>query len=131
MRQPRIAKDLPAHARKPQPWVRSRFHLAFVRTLPCLSCGARGPSEPAHVRCETDGAAGRKPGDRYVVPLCSGCHAQQHRVGEITFWGERLAWEISDVVGVADRLWIVSGDFEAGHRAIQHARPGLPTAGMT
>jgi hypothetical protein len=28
-------------------------------------------------------------------------------------------------------LYKISGDVDAGYRAIQHARPGLPTAGVT
>jgi hypothetical protein len=27
-----------------------------------------------------------KPGDRYAVPLCTACHAKQHRIGELIFW---------------------------------------------
>jgi hypothetical protein len=129
-RAPRIAKDLPAHARKPQPWLRDRDHLAFVRTLPCLACGRRGPCEAAHVRLGTDGTSGRKPSDRYTVPLCSHCHAVQHATGEVAFWGLSMDRGVSDPWGVAKSLWTISGDLELGCRAIQHARPGLPTASM-
>jgi hypothetical protein len=131
-RQPRIAKDIPAHTKKPQPWVRSRGHLAFVGSLPCLACGRPGPNEAAHVRSSTDGAAGRKPSDRYTVPLCERCHLTgpraQHTIGELTFWAECMGRGISDPLGIAESLWKVSGDAELGYRAIQHARPGLPTA---
>jgi hypothetical protein len=130
-RAPRIAKDLPAHARKPQPWLRDKNHLGFVRALPCLACGRRAPCEAAHVRLGTDGAAGRKPGDLYAVPLCVRCHAVQHDFGEDTFWANRMNCGITDPWRIAERLYKVSGDIEAGYRAIQHARPGLPTAGMT
>jgi hypothetical protein len=138
MRQPRIAKDLPAHVRKPQPWLRDKNHLGFVRTLPCLACGRRGPCEAAHVRLRTDGAMGRKPSDNYTVPLCgptvdyAGCHKTQHFWGEPSFWTMLMEiGGITDPWTVANRLWTISGDTELGYRAIQHARPGLPTAGMT
>jgi hypothetical protein len=71
---------------------------------------AATPSEPAHVRTETDGGVGSKPGDRYAVPLCSTCHAKQHRAGEFTFWS---ALRI-DPLSVALRLWTVSTDVEPG-----------------
>jgi hypothetical protein len=38
---------------------------------------------------------------------------------------------ITDPWTVAERLYRISGDLELGYRAIQHARPGLLTAGMT
>jgi hypothetical protein len=61
-------------------------HLTFIRQLPCVACGRAAPSEPAHVRTGTDGGVGIKPSDRYSVPLCTACHAKQHRVGELRFW---------------------------------------------
>src|SRR5260370_2331510 len=72
---------------KPKPNSRRRVqHLAFVRQLPCVACGTAAPSDAAHVRTGTDGGVGMKPGHRYAVPLCTACHAKQHRVGELTFW---------------------------------------------
>ena len=77
---PRIAR--PVARGKPKPNLRRRMqHLAFIRQLPCVACGKAAPSDAAHVRTGTDGGAGRKPGDRYAVPLCTTCHANQHRVG--------------------------------------------------
>jgi hypothetical protein len=82
---PRIPRT-PART-KPKPNLRRRVqHLAFARQLPCVACGKAAPSEAAHVRTGTDSGVGIKPGDRYTVPLCSGCHARQHRIGELTFW---------------------------------------------
>jgi hypothetical protein len=130
-RAPRIAKDLPVHTKKQAPWLRSLNHLAFVRHLPCLACGRGGPSEAAHVRLGTDGAAGRKPGDQYTVPLCAGCHDTQHAFGEASFWAAAQDRGITDPWEVCERLWTISGDTELGYRAIQRARRGLPTAGMT
>ena len=104
---------------KPRPGLRRRVqHLAFVRQLPCVSCGKAAPSEAAHVRTETDGGVGMKPGDRYAVPLCTACHAEQHRVGELTFWAALRV----DPLNVALRLWTVSSDIAAGERTVFRAR---------
>src|SRR6516165_2861669 len=97
--------------RKSKPDLRRRVHhLAFFRQLPCVACGKAAPSEAAHVRTGTDGGVCVKPGDRYTVPLCTVCHAKQHRIGELTFWS---ALHI-DPVNAALRLWTVSADIRAG-----------------
>jgi len=93
-------------------------HLAFVRQLPCVACGKAAPSEAAHVRTGTDGGVGAKPGNRYAVPLCTACHARQHRIGELSFWSARRI----DPLNVALRLWTVSGDIKAGERTVFRAR---------
>jgi hypothetical protein len=98
--------------------------LAFVRLLPCVACGKAAPSDAAHVRTGTDGGTGIKPGDRYAVPLCAACHAEQHRVGELTFWS---ALRI-DPINVAARLWVVSGDEKAGARTVFRARQWIDLA---
>jgi len=104
---------------KPKPDLRRRGqHLAFIRQLPCVACGKGAPSEAAHVRTGTDSGAGMKPADRYAVPLCSGCHAKQHRIGELGFWS---ALRI-DPLNVALRLWTVSSDAAAGERTVFRAR---------
>jgi hypothetical protein len=110
---------------KPKANVRRRGrHLVFVRQLPCVTCGKAAPSEAAHVRTGTDGGVGSKPGDRYAVPLCTACHADQHRVGELTFWS---ALRI-DPLNVALRLWTVSADIEAGERIVFRARQRITLA---
>src|SRR5499427_10915758 len=104
---------------KPKPKLHRRGqHLAFVRQLPCVACGRAAPSEAAHVRAGTDGGVGMKPGDRYAVPLCTACHARQHRIGELSFWSARRI----DPLNVALRLWTVSGDIKAGERTVFRAR---------
>src|SRR5215469_3248735 len=120
---PRIRR---ASARtKPKPNLRRRVqHLAFVRQLPCVACGKAPPSEAAHVRTGTDGGVGVKPGDRYAVPLCTGCHTKQHRIGELTFWS---ALRI-DPLNVAARLWTVSADLKAGERTVFRARQQIDLA---
>jgi hypothetical protein len=76
------------------------------------------------VRTGPDGGVGRKPGDRYTVPLCSACHAKQHRVGELTFWSTLRI----DPLNVALRLWTVSADVEAGERTAFRARQRINLA---
>ena len=120
---PRISRTV-AHP-KPKPEFRRRVqHLAFIRLLPCVACGKAAPSEAAHVRTGTDGGVGMKPGDRYAIPLCTACHAKQHRVGELTFWS---ALRI-DPVNVALRLWTISADVKAGERTVFRARQGINLA---
>ena len=120
---PRILRSVARRASKRD--LRSRVqHLAFVRQLPCVACGKAAPSEAAHVRTGTDGGVGVKPGDRYTVPLCTVCHAKQHRIGELTFWS---ALRI-DPVNAALRLWTVSADIRAGERTVFRARQQIDLA---
>jgi len=71
---------------------KSMAHLAHVRRHACVNCGSVQNIQAAHVRMGSDGGMGRKPSDFYAVPLCGphgldhGCHAEQHRVGEESFW---------------------------------------------
>src|ERR1700746_1391689 len=102
-------------------------HLIFIRQLPCVACGRAAPSEPAHVRTGADGGVGMKPGDRYAVPLCTTCHAKQHRVGELTFWSALRF----DPLNVALRLWTVSADLAAGKRIVFRARQRIDLANHT
>lgn len=123
--QSRIIKNIAKPKRRPNP-KRAAQHLAFVRSLGiCLCCGERGRVEAAHVRKGTDGGTGTKPSDRFAVPLLPHCHSRQHRVGEVTFWGELGV----DPLNVALRLWTVSGDTDAGIRVIEKnlLGRGIPT----
>jgi hypothetical protein len=121
MRPPRIAKDLPVHARKPNLRL-ARQHQKFINALPCVSCGAPPPSECAHVRTGTDGGTSLKPSDRFTVPLCTTCHLtgkrSQHEVGELRFWARLRI----DPLDVAQRLWTISGDVMGGERVVFRAR---------
>jgi hypothetical protein len=120
---PRIPRTVASRQAKPD--LRRRLqHLAFVRQLPCVACGNAAPSEAAHVRTGTDGGVGVKPADRYAVPLCTACHAKQHRIGELSFWS---ALRI-DPLNVALRLWTVSADVKAGERTIFRARQQIDLA---
>ena len=94
-------------------------HQAFIRSLPCLSCGKRAPSECAQVGMLA--GLGLRGTDYYLVPLCGPatvwqdcCHSRKHYRGAARFWSELgidppdLAWQ----------LWRVSGDVTAGLRAV-------------
>jgi len=76
------------------------------------------------VRTGTDGGVGIKPSDRYAVPLCTACHAKQHRVGELTFWSALRF----DPLDVTLRLWTVSADLAAGERIVFRARQRIDLA---
>lgn len=123
-------RDTRSRQRKPDRWIRDKDHLSFIRSLPCCVCG-RAPCDAAHVRNGTDGAMGRKPSDKWAVPLCSiyptssttlstGCHGRQHYEGEETFWSR-----YGDPIGLAEHLWKASGDMEAGMRAVERFRMKL------
>ena len=133
-RAPRIAKNMPARTHRPDPR-RQDEHRKWIKLLPCLGCGHRPPCDPAHLRFnEGDpvfkGAAGKRPPDWLLVPLCRECHDREEQ-GKLTFWGSCMASGISDPLAVASRLRRISGDIERGYQAIKHARPGLPTAWLT
>src|SRR5215469_10309073 len=120
---PRIPRTVTRRRSKPD--LRRRLqHLAFVRQLPCVACGKAAPSEAAHVRTATDGGVGVKPADRYAVPLCTMCHAKQHRIGELTIWS---ALRI-DPLNVSLRLWTISGDLKSGERIVFRARQHIDLA---
>jgi hypothetical protein len=123
MAAPRIPRIIARPKLKPH-LRRRQQHLAFVRQLPCVACGKAAPSEAAHVRAATDGGTAVKPGDRYAVPLCTACHAKQHRIGELSFWSQRRI----DPLNVALRLWTISGDAEAGQRTVFRARQHIDLA---
>lgn len=68
-----------------QPKIRSKAHLRFVASLPCVVTG-RSDVQSAHIRKGTDGGAGLKPSDCFVIPLSVAEHALQHKVGELRYW---------------------------------------------
>ena len=119
----RIPKAIARGNRKPHLHRRGQ-HLAFVRQLPCVACGKAGPSEAAHVRTGANGGVAVKPADRYAVPLCTTCHAKQHRMGELSFWS---ALRI-DPLNVSLRLWTISADLKAGERMVFRARQHIDLA---
>ena len=100
----RIAKAPLNHGRTKVDDRRQPRHREWIRLLTCLGCGAspqRVMMECAHVRNGTDGGTGLAPSDRYTVPLCVDCHWEQHKDGEVTFWGGRHI----DAVAISGALW--------------------------
>lgn len=66
-------------------WIKPK-HRDFVRGHACSACGSTISIEVAHIRIGTDGGTGLRPSDYYTVSLCKLCHAEQHTIGERTFW---------------------------------------------
>ncbi len=54
-----------------------REYLAWLRTLPCDSCGARAPSEASHLN-SFKGVATKSP-DPWAIPECRKCHQSYER----------------------------------------------------
>lgn len=107
--------------------------LAFLRKKPCCACGRAAPSEAAHIRMtrlaidKPTTGMGRKPDDKYAVPLCAWCHREspesQHNVGdESTFW----KWYEIDPFELSARLYDEYGG-DGGHpRKRRPIKPRLP-----
>ena len=81
--------------------IRSREHLKFVASQPCLVC-ARTPSQAHHLRFAQPRALGRKVSDEFTVPLCATHHHELHMRGN-----EREWWQDKGIepLKVADELW--------------------------
>lgn len=99
-----------------EPQVRCPGHLKWVRGHECacsgrVECGVvsacSSKIESAHVRTGTDGGMAIKPGDNWVIPLCSYHHALQHKQGEPGF---EKVFRI-DMKKIAQDLW-----FRSPHR---------------
>jgi hypothetical protein len=101
-------------------------YLALVRQLPCLKCGLDPCGTAAHVRMNSGlfnkrQAVGRKPADKWTVPLCAACHLNdadsQHRIGELAFWhGVGI-----NPLRVCDALYAQRGDLVAMRAVIFQA----------
>lgn len=120
---PRIAKAPPPHERKKREG-NSEAHLALIRCLPCLSCGASRPwftVDPNHLMRVGPGERGMnlKTRDRWTVPACRQCHNLVTDVGNDDEW---YAARGIDSRSVARELWKHSGDFQAMRRTIERAR---------
>ena len=81
--------------------VRSKEHLRFVATQPCLICG-RTPAHAHHVRYAQPRGVALKVSDEFTVPLCAIHHHENHSTGdERRWWQERKI----DPLVVAQELW--------------------------
>lgn len=93
-------------------------YLALVRQLPCLKCGLEPCGECSHVRRQSAahgkrGGIGKKPPDRFALPLCAACHRIDkdalHQIGEDLFW-HILGL---DPLRICERLYAQRGDLVA------------------
>lgn len=94
--------------------IRCRGHLQWIRGRACAIEGlnghrCEGKIHAHHVKTETDGCMGQKPGDCWALPLCEsatgGAHREIHQIGEPAFerkYGIKLNpsasryWAVSD-----------------------------------
>jgi hypothetical protein len=89
-----LPRKIPKQPKRATRW-RSQAHCNFVRSRACSMCGATENIQAAHVRIGSGTGIGQKPDDFRCVSLCgphgdrAGCHAAQHRKGEVGFWKER------------------------------------------
>jgi hypothetical protein len=89
---------------------RSKAHLAFVASQPCLICKS-SPCDPHHLKIAQPRRLGRKVSDEFTVPLCRKHHQELHRHGsEETWWTNmqlapipiaKVLWETSPVQGIS------------------------------
>ena len=82
--------------------IRSKKHMAFVATQPCLVCG-RSPVQVHHLTCAPEPKArGLKAGDNWTVPVCVMHHNAIHGAGnETRYWSRLDIYPIFE----AKRLW--------------------------
>jgi hypothetical protein len=64
---------------------RSKAHLAFVASQPCLVCQA-SPCDAHHLKVAQPRSLGRKVSDEFTVPLCRKHHRELHRHGNEANW---------------------------------------------
>jgi hypothetical protein len=87
-----LPRKIPKAPKRASRW-RSQAHCNFVRSHGCCVGGCNGmPIEVAHVRMGSGAGTGQKPDDWNTVSLCKYHHAEQHRMGEKSFW-QHLAWK--------------------------------------
>lgn len=107
-------------------------HIAFIKSLPCAGCIAKGIEQlgcdPAHIRTESrlhgkeETGGGRRPSDRWCLPLCRPHHDMQHGMAEQNFW---KMFGIDPFL-LALVLWGLTGNEYAAIEAIKlHAHGGV------
>jgi hypothetical protein len=98
---------------------RSKAHLQFVATKPCLIC-ERGPCDAHHLKFAQPRALGRKVSDEFTVPLCRGHHQELHRHGNEAAW-----WANMHVapIPIAKGLWDISPVHSSSANATAEAKP--------
>jgi hypothetical protein len=88
--------------------IRSKDHLRFVASQPCVICGRR-PSHAHHIRYAQPKGLALKVSDEFTVPLCAIHHSENHATGdERRWWRERKI----DPLAIAHSLWRQKSDIE-------------------
>lgn len=83
---------------------RSKAHLAFVASQPCLVCQA-SPCDAHHLKVAQPRSLGRKVSDEFTVPLCRKHHRELHQHGnEASWWANMQVAQIP----IANELWDIS-----------------------
>jgi hypothetical protein len=83
---------------------RSKAHLAFVASQPCLVCQT-GACDAHHLKMAQPRSLGRKVSDEFTVPLCRRHHQELHRQGNEAAWWQNQG---IDPLLVAATLWQTS-----------------------
>jgi hypothetical protein len=83
---------------------RSKAHLAFVASQPCLVCQA-SPCDAHHLKVAQPRSLGRKVSDEFTVPLCRKHHRELHRHGNESNWWANMQLA---PVPIANELWDIS-----------------------
>lgn len=106
-----------------RPRVKNERHLKFIRGLYCVICGS-GECDAAHIRTGSRKwdkdytGMGRKPDDKWTLPLCRPHHTEQHGMNEMAFW-EKYD---KDPFSIANDLYSVTGNHEAGLNLLRNVR---------
>jgi hypothetical protein len=81
--------------------IRSKEHLRFVASQPCVICG-RTPAHAHHLRYAQPRGLGLKVSDEFTVPLCAIHHTENHATGDERKWWEKHG---IDPLPIAQTLW--------------------------
>jgi hypothetical protein len=107
---------LPKEVRK-----RSKAHLAFVGSQPCVVC-QRQPCDAHHLKFAQGRALGRKVSDEFTVPLCRDHHNELHNCGNERAWWADLQISALDK---AKELWEASPVHRATAKTTNDPTPSL------
>jgi hypothetical protein len=102
---------------------RSKAHLAFVASQPCLVC-QRSPCDAHHLKFAQPRSLGLKVSDEFTVPLCREHHHELHRRGNEMAWWANL--QIAPLE-VASELWaatLLQADPARRTTEVANKRPG-------
>jgi hypothetical protein len=105
---------------------RDPVYLGMIRKLPCIKCTLEPCGQAMHVRQQSAahgkrGGIGKKPADKWTLPGCSQCHAEQHKIGELQFY-----YNIGiSAPHVCTRLYAARGDLVKMRSIVFAARAGM------